>query len=340
MSHELPPIPDPPSGRTPPPIPPLPLPYAGPPAPGQLRGRPTLYHQAATASWAAPLIAFVLNLVTNSVTRGSGRAADAWGELVIGGINLLLILGGFVLALVALGGIRRYGSVGILKPAVAGLAVNTLILVAGVGALLLVRRIGTARPAPSAVATHVPVTTQQAVDSVQRFPGWIGTQQRYGTRYVVVGFDPDSPVGREVKDAFTADYLFMDIAVTAPPGTAPVTVNAATLSLHLTDGTVQNAVPPAEVFRNGSANFSNLRSAYRSTATVPEPDRAESDLAAFFPGNLDPTRIDYATLLVGDTPLVIPGKYLTAAQKAANLAATTRPAARRPTTTHGGAARR
>lgn len=81
----------------------------------------SFFHQAAKASWAAPLVAIVANFVMRNADPGSGRAI--WGLALIGIYGLGLVLG-----VVALFGVPKHGRKGILVPAAIGIALNALIL--------------------------------------------------------------------------------------------------------------------------------------------------------------------------------------------------------------------
>lgn len=77
-------------------------------------------HQAARFSFWAPLTAVAIGFFTSSFGQTE--------RLIIGGINLVLVLAGFVLGVVALFGIRRHGARGILAYSLCGVVLNGLIL--------------------------------------------------------------------------------------------------------------------------------------------------------------------------------------------------------------------
>src|ERR1700722_539075 len=78
----------------------------------------TFAHQAAKLSWVCPIIVFVL------VTFGGHIGSRVIIEL----IALLLIVVGLIFGIVALFGISRHGSRGILAPAIVGMIINGLLL--------------------------------------------------------------------------------------------------------------------------------------------------------------------------------------------------------------------
>ena len=79
---------------------------------------PALPHQAAKLSWVFPVIVFLLLTATRQV-------AD---RVTVELIALLLILVGFVLGVIALFGMRKYGPKGILAQAMVGIVINGLLL--------------------------------------------------------------------------------------------------------------------------------------------------------------------------------------------------------------------
>src|SRR5260221_7709900 len=167
-----PPPPSPPLGMTPPPLsrPPIrvsPLEYGRPAA--RETATNTLYHQAAKAAWVAPLIAILLGCVTSTV-----RDTNPTMAIVIGATNGLLILAGFVMAIVAFFGVKRYGPAGIIAPAIVGLLIN-LVFIGGVGSLFLYARRGLAARTTAARAAAARVFPPfNSPHSAPGQTGWLG----------------------------------------------------------------------------------------------------------------------------------------------------------------------
>lgn len=85
------------------------------------------YRQMARASWLAPLVAIVVNFMlfaTQGITPGKSDPVRA----VLG---VVFIFGGLVLGIVALFGVRKYGSAKILVPAFIGIGINLFLIVMG-----------------------------------------------------------------------------------------------------------------------------------------------------------------------------------------------------------------
>lgn len=97
------------------------------PKPGNQKSLP---QQAALASLLAPLLAILVTTASRAATQGSQTPPRAV-LLITGGVCALLILTGFVLAIVALCTIPRHGRKGILGRGIAGLIVNSLMVLLG-----------------------------------------------------------------------------------------------------------------------------------------------------------------------------------------------------------------
>lgn len=86
-------------------------------------------HQAAKASWAGPIVIFVLLVFGHQVAP----------PVLLDLLALALILTGIGMGIAALFGIRKHGRKGILVPALVGLVINGLLLLIFVTNFLAVR---------------------------------------------------------------------------------------------------------------------------------------------------------------------------------------------------------
>ena len=82
--------------------------------------------QAAQASLLAPAIAFGIGIVVNV---GLGGQSSPLVGVITGSVGILLIVSGFILGIIALVGIPRYGKKGILGRGIAGVCINGIIIV-------------------------------------------------------------------------------------------------------------------------------------------------------------------------------------------------------------------
>jgi|GEM_PF-2867587 len=102
----------------PPPLPPTPAPE-----------KKSFAHQAALAGLAAPVVAILLNAATTATRSGTDPHTAKVVGLVVGLAALAIILGGLVMGTIALAGIPRYGSSGLLGRGIAAIAINGVLLV-------------------------------------------------------------------------------------------------------------------------------------------------------------------------------------------------------------------
>ena len=92
------------------------------------------------------------------------------------------------------------------------------------------------------------------------------------------------------------------------------------LVISLKDGTTYAALSPDDMFAAAPLNGPQLRSAYPASATISPGAAKEATVAAFLPSEVDPTQVDHAVVVLDGKPLIVPGKFLSAEEKAANLA--------------------
>jgi len=112
-------------------------------------------HQAAKASWASAVIVFVL------VAFGGRTVARVVIELVA----FVVMLVGVALGVIALFGIRKHGTRGILAPALVGMAINGLLVFIFVTNFLAARA-RARRAATTAVSPVVAVSSETSGRSV------------------------------------------------------------------------------------------------------------------------------------------------------------------------------
>jgi hypothetical protein len=91
--------------------------------------------QAARASWMAPLAAICLNIFSYGILQTQPDQYRMWGKMIVGGLACLLILTGFLLGVIALFGMSKYGRRDILGSALAGIIINGLLIALAVAAI-------------------------------------------------------------------------------------------------------------------------------------------------------------------------------------------------------------
>lgn len=102
---------------------PPPLPGTTPPQLPQT----SFAHQAARGSLLAPVLAILVGIASQSLSASSGPV-PGMAHVITGAAAALLILAGFVLGIVGLCGMNKYGTRGILGRSIAGLLINGLLL--------------------------------------------------------------------------------------------------------------------------------------------------------------------------------------------------------------------
>ncbi len=95
--------------------------------------------RAAKFSILAPVISTLINLTVGR------QMSDRTSKIVVGGVCMLFIITGMICAIAALVGIRRHGKKGILRLAIAGLLVNTVIIVLFLSLWNALHRVKTSR---------------------------------------------------------------------------------------------------------------------------------------------------------------------------------------------------
>lgn len=319
------------TGSAPPPLPPrapppvMPLGYSGPATALLPPGKIPFAQQAARASWVAPVIALGLGCLTNTARQDPSHTSRT-AELLIGGVNVCLILTGFVLGIVALFGIRRYGREKILAPALTGIILNgffVAIFGLGIVALVHMRAIAAKSAAPPGGfggLSAPPITTEQVTDSIERSPGWVGTAQVGGAAIVALSVAADTPLAREVREAFGTDGQPMDVVIDNTAGRADFTLDPGDFSVVLKDGSTRPALAPDDLLRTAKLDKRQLMAAYPWSAALPAGAPNKAAILLFVPADVDPAQIDHAEIVRDSKRVTVLGQFLSVEQKAANLA--------------------
>ena len=106
-----------------------------PPLPQEVPPQKTFAHYAAIASIVIPLVAVAANLTWRAAH--SSESFSSGSSLIVSLLAIMLIIAGFVLAVVALFSIPRLGKSGLLAPGITGAVINSLLIAVMVGTVVV-----------------------------------------------------------------------------------------------------------------------------------------------------------------------------------------------------------
>lgn len=264
-------------------------------------------------------MAFALHSVTREV-QGQYRAV----ALVIGVVNLLLIVAGLVLGIIALSGMRKPGTRSILAPALVGTILSLLLLTAGVGLIVVLARHKKAMAAKAARAAAAavgrPMLTQKQIDdSTIAYPGFVGTRRFGGAMLSAMTLAPDSPVAKDYRVDSRVAFLVVTLSIDSAQPVTTTVVDAADLQVSVGSGAdgLRSALLPKDLFPATSTDPRIIVAGdVRSTLKV-EANQHSDGMPVFLPADIDPSQIRFFRIRVNGESVDIPGVYLTAQQKIA-----------------------
>jgi hypothetical protein len=140
----------------------VPLAYNAPPPPPEPGSFAPL---AARLAWLAPAVAILFMLVSAGI-------GDEPVARIIGGVGILIILAGVAFGIIALSGMRRAGRDGVLGPAVVGLTVNLLLILAIGTVTVLYVRVQRATSQARLAATSAAITALANSPTATAPPSW------------------------------------------------------------------------------------------------------------------------------------------------------------------------
>ena len=298
------------------------------------RGGPTggvsadVYQQAAKFSWMAPLVAILLGCCTVGA-RGASPAVS----LGIAGLQLLLILGGLGAGIFALFGAKKYGSAGVVAPAVIGIILNTLIIAANVVLLtmLLSGKFPVRNPpgggGGAAGGAAAPRTRQQiqqqGEDAVLKEAGWVGVLQHRGAVVTLVTVPDTTPVAAEMLDNLKTPVSLLVVAVDNSRGGESFSIDPAGSTVTFTDGTTQDLPDVPTVLRSARSDRDQFVRQFSPPFEV-MPGRQLAGKFMFLPPGTDASRIASVSVKIDGQPVGVAGRFMTAEEKQSAAAAGSR----------------
>jgi hypothetical protein len=270
--------------------------------------RPDLYDKAARAAWVTPLVALLITFCLSTAIRNANHNAPFTPGLraLVNTLMGLFVLGGLLAGVIALYGVRSSRRGRVIVPALLGVGLNGLILLAGVLSI----HHGTAASAGTVSQAQL---NAEAIASARDYAGWIGDARVAGGVVAVGSLDDQSPAARRVLEKFTTPCSVLAITFTNLNAPAPVRFDPRTLRLLSTQGTI-DAVPLEDVLDTARADASEAISEV-AAAQVLNPGSKPRTCVCFIPRGIDLHQVAAVTLLVNDQKVTVPGRFYTVEEK-------------------------
>ena len=283
-----------------------------------------VYQQAAKFSWMAPLVAILLGCCTVGA-----RSASPAVSLGIAGLQLLLILGGLGAGIFALFGAKKYGSAGVVAPAVTGIILNTVII--GLNVVLLSMLLSgkfappnTAGGSGAAGAAAPPRTRQQVQqqgeDAVMKEAGWVGVLQHRGAVITLVTVPDSTPVAAEMLGNLKTPVSLLVVGVDNSGGGDSFSMDPAGSTVTLADGTTQELPDVVTVLRSARSDRAQFVRQFSPPFEV-MPGRQLVGKFMFLPRGMDASKIASVEIKIDGQPVSVTGRFMTAEEKQSAAAA-------------------
>jgi hypothetical protein len=260
------------------------------------------FQELARASWIAPLIGIVVNLMI----AGAQISSDSKFTL----IGSIFCLVGFLCGLIALFGIPKYGAKGILGPAIVGLTITGLMIALAAMAVIAVKE-QVARKQQDA-----PQAEQEGKDAFLDYPGWLGKAQVSGGAIVIASINELSPASKEYNSNFRKNFSMVSVTVDNLAGTDALVVDPYSLKIVNADGSGQSCESADEVFPSATADQQGFITRFSAPISV-AAGRQSIDRAGFFKTGTDFSKAIAMTASVNGQEVRIDGQYFTPEQKKA-----------------------
>jgi hypothetical protein len=291
-----------------PPVPVQPLTYATPIY--EQSQTNTRFHQAAKASWVAPIVAFALSCLSRGMASEPGEKI---GFLVLSLAMVAMIVAGLICGIVALCGMKRVGTRGIIAPAIVGVVLNLLILTVPLSLVLKASssRLAARRASAAAARVPAPITSPQ---SALRQTGWVGSLVTPKYHLTIIAFAEGHADTLDFMSHFTTPCLPLVLSADNRAGSNSFTVNADGATLRFADGKVVTSLRTRDVFNTDPNESLKLQGKFGSPFTVKAGELVDTRFL-FIPTGLDLSKLTSITLTVDDKPQTFYGEIVTAAEK-------------------------
>ncbi|HET6250861.1 MAG TPA: hypothetical protein VFE47_24435 [Tepidisphaeraceae bacterium] len=275
------------------------------------REKPNFSQQAAKFSWAAPLAALLIGSCINA-----GKM-EQMTSIVMGGFNALLILTGLAMGIIALFGMRRHGRDRVLVPAIIGICINGIMVLA-MGTMFLVVAHGAKAAKVAAARAAAPriITAQDQDEAVFVHDGWAGEATSGKTELTLVQVEPLSNMDRQIQLTNPVRSRILILFIDNSANQNSVTIDTATTKLVDIDGNTLPSLSSDKLSGNFAATAS-LFGKYGRPAVIPAKT-ADVILGVFVPPDVNFKTLKQISVVVDGQELIIPGGIVTGAQKEPN----------------------
>jgi hypothetical protein len=258
------------------------------------------FQELARASWIAPLIGIAVN-----VAMVGAQVSPSSKLRLIGSIFCLI---GFLCGLIALCGIPKYGTKGILGSAILGLSITGLmIILATIGFVAVKKRVAQRQQ-------DVAQATQEGKDAFLDYPGWLGKAQISGGIIIVASINELSAGSKEYNSHFDKFFSMVSLAVNNLAGTDTLVIDPYSLQIVKADGSTQSCAKADEVFSSVTTDRQGFTAHFSAPISVPAGQQS-TDRSGFFETGTDFSKAVAITALVNGQEIKIIGQYFTPEQK-------------------------
>jgi hypothetical protein len=286
-----------------------PLPYARPMP--QYVYTNTAFHQLAKASWVAPLIAMCLSCFAGAAARGN---TDRMVSMILGFVYIVLILGGLVCGIIALCGVKRHGRTGILAPAIVGVVLNGVIVLAIVAMIPMVLTARSAvRSAGAASAARVP-TPVSSPQSALRQAGWVGTAAGRNFKLGFVAMDSGHPDTLDFESNFNRRFSTLVLWADNRQNLREIRIDTDGASVLLANGGTVPALRTRDVLSTATRARSTWLGKYSSPIIVRPGEQVDGQFL-FLPPEIDLNQIRTVYVMADGERMSVTGRVVTAQEK-------------------------